>query len=161
MTRLVRMREESFESFFAAAVQSHAEDSVASRRYSWTDAILQSRDEATRLLPQGFATRDNDLFEIQEPSSAQVVGYLWGAPIDRGPKKVAFVYQVYVIPEFRRQGHARRALEAYEAIARQAGFDSVALSVQSANTAAQALYRSLGFLVTSFGMRKDLSNGET
>ena len=157
MTELVRMREESFGRFFELSVQSHAEDNVASGRWSSQDALLLARTEATRLLPQGLATKDNDLFEIRSPASGAIVGYLWAAALDRGVKKVAFICQLYVLPEFRRRGHARRALQAYEAMARQGRFGSVALNVFGSNAGAQALYRSLGFSVTSIGMHKDLA----
>lgn len=157
MTELVRMRAESFERFFELAVHTHAEDNVASGRWFSQDALLQARTEATRLLPQGLATKDNDFFEIQSTASSQIVGYLWTAALTRGAKKVAFIYQLYVLPEFRRQGHARRALQAYEVMARQGGFGSVALNVFGSNTVAQTLYRSLGFAVTSIGMHKDLA----
>lgn len=159
--KLVRMREESFKRFFELAVQSYAEDNVASGRWSSQDAVLQARTETTRLLPQGLATQDNDLFEIQLSASGDVVGYLWAAALKRGVKKVAYIYQLYVLPEFRRQGHARSALQAYEAMAKQRGFGSVALNVFGSNTVAQALYRSLGFAVTTIGMHKDLPGEET
>jgi ribosomal protein S18 acetylase RimI-like enzyme len=151
------MREESFDRFFELAVHSHAADNVASGRWSSEDAGLQARAEATRLLPQGLATKDNHLFEIRLPSSGEIVGYLWAAAVNRGVLKVAFICQLYVLPEFRRQGHARRALHAYEAMARQDGFSTVALNVFGSNAVAQTLYRSLGFRVTSIGMHKDLA----
>jgi ribosomal protein S18 acetylase RimI-like enzyme len=157
MTELIRMRAESFARFFELAVHTHAEDNVASGRWSSQDALLQARTEATRLLPQGLATKDNDFFEIRSPASSQIVGYLWTAALNRGVKKVSFICQLYVLPEFRRQGHARRALQEYEAMARQGGFGSVALNVFGSNTVAQTLYHSLGFAVTSVGMHKDLA----
>jgi len=160
MTKLVRMREESFERFLELAVHGYAADNVASGRWSSEDAVLLARAETARLLPQGFATKDNDLFEIQSPMSGEIVGYLWAAALHRGVKRVAYIYQLYVLPEFRRQGHARRALQQYEATARQGGFGSVALNVFGSNTGAQALYRSLGFAVTSIGMHKDLASDD-
>ena len=159
MIDLVRMREDSFPLFVELAVHSHAEDNVASGRWSAQDALLQARAETNRLLPRGLATPDNHLFEMQVPGSGEAVGYLWAAPLNRGVKRVAFVFQLYVLPQFRRRGHARAALQAYEAIARDGGFDSVALNVFGSNTGAQALYRSLGFAVTSMGMHKVLRNG--
>lgn len=157
MTKLARMREESFERFLELAVHGHAADNVASGRWAAQDAVLLARTEMTKLLPRGLATEDNDLYEIQLPRSGEVVGYLWAAALHRGVKKVAYVYQLYVLPDFRRQGHGRRALQEYETIARRGGFDSVALNVFGSNTIAQALYRSLGFAVTSIGMHKDLA----
>ena len=160
MTKLARMREESFERFLELAIHGYAEDNVASGRWSSQDAVLLARTETTRLLPQGLATKDNDLFEIQLPSSGEIVGYLWAGALNRGVKKVAYVYQLYVLPEFRRQGHARRALQQYEAMARQGGFGSVDLNVFGSNTGAQTLYRSLGFAVTSIGMHKNLASDD-
>ncbi len=154
------MREESFERFFELAVRTHAEDNVASGRWSSQDAMRQARRDAARLLPQGLGTKDNDLFDIQIRGSGEIAGYLWTAAVDRGVKKVAYIYQIYVLPEFRRQGHARRALQSYEAMARQGGFGSVALNVFGSNYVAQTLYHSLGFAVTSIGMHKDLARDD-
>jgi ribosomal protein S18 acetylase RimI-like enzyme len=139
------------------AVHGYAADNVASGRWDSQDAALLARAETTRLLPQGLATKDNDLYEIRAPASGDTVGYLWASALHRGVKRVAFVCWLYVLPEHRRQGHARRALQRYETMARRDGFGSVALNVFGSNTVAQALYRSLGFAVTSIGMQKDLA----
>jgi len=151
------MEELSYPAFFELAAQSYAHDNVASGRWSAEDALALARAETERLLPQGIATPDNHLFEIREPHSALTVGYLWAAALNRGVKKVGYVVQLLVLPEFRRQGHARVAMQEFEAIARELGFDTIALNVFASNAAAQALYRSLGFAMTSMSMHKELA----
>ena len=47
MTKIVRMREESFERFLELAVHGHADDHVASGRRSSRDAVLLARTETT------------------------------------------------------------------------------------------------------------------
>ena len=60
-------------------------------------------------------------------------------------------------PEHRRQGHGRAALVQVEKLAEAMGLTGVALNVFGSNSAAQALYRSLGYSVTSLSMHKPLS----
>jgi ribosomal protein S18 acetylase RimI-like enzyme len=156
MAILVSMGERSYRSFFEVAVKSYAEDNVASGRWSAQDALALAQVETERLLPQGHATPDHFLFEIRESLGGQLLGYLWAAALNRGIKKVAFIYQLQVLPQFRRQGHGRAALQEFAVIAKGLGFESVALNVFGSNAGAQALYRSLGFVTTSISMQKNL-----
>jgi len=153
---LCEMSEDSYRTFFEVAVRGYAEDNVASGRWTSEDAMQLARKETERLLPQGLATPDTYLFDIREKLGSQTVGYLWAAASRRGSKKVAFVYQLLILPEFRRQGHGRGALMEFEGMARGLGFQGMALNVFGSNRAAQALYRSLGFVTTSLSMHKDL-----
>jgi len=155
---LIRMGEGSYRSFFEVAVKSYAEDNVASGRWSAQDSLALAQAETERLLPQGHATRDNYLFEIRESLTGQPLGYLWAGALNRGIKKVAFIYQLHVLPQVRRQGHGRAALQEFEVIAKGLGFESVALNVFGSNAGAQALYRSLGFVTTSISMQKNLES---
>ncbi len=59
-----------------------------------------------------------------------------------------WVSAVGVAPAHRRQGAARRVMEALIANAREAGLRVLTLEVIDTNTAARALYRSLGFVET-------------
>jgi len=151
------MRPETFDSFVEMAVAGYAADNVASGRWSEQDAVAMSRAETERLLPQGLETPDNYLYEIQEESTEQIVGHVWFALVARGTRKVAFVYQVQVKPEVQRRGHAKAALLAVEGIAISLGMSGVALNVFGNNHGAQALYRSLGYGVTSVAMQKVLA----
>jgi ribosomal protein S18 acetylase RimI-like enzyme len=57
----------------------------------------------------------------------------------------AFIDELYVAPEFRRQGLGRRAMEFAEARAREMGVNAVHLEVDRGNGAAQELYRRAGY----------------
>jgi len=153
---LSRMTDTSFAAFFEAAVEGYAKDNVASGRWLPDDALQLAREESLRLLPQGLATPDHHLFDIRDDADGRTVGHLWAARLERGQRKVAYIYQLQVLTEFRRQGRARAALLEFERIAGELGFDSVALNVFGSNTAAQALYHSLGFVTTNLNMQKHL-----
>jgi len=85
------------------------------------------------------------------------MGFVWLGSLPRGSVRVAFVFQLFVYPEHRRQGHGRAALLQVEKLAEAMGLTGVALNVFGSNSTAQALYRSLGYVVTSLSMHKPLS----
>ena len=66
--------------------------------------MLLARTEKTRLLPQGLAAKDNDIFEIQLPQVRRNRWLSMAAALNRGVEKVAYLYQLCVLSEFRRQG---------------------------------------------------------
>ena len=86
----------------------------------------------------------------------QVVGYLmaWRA-VDQ-----IHVLNVAVSPAYRRRGLGRRLIEAAVAEARRIGASEVTLEVRPSNTAALALYRTLGFVKTGFRPRYYADTGE-
>jgi ribosomal protein S18 acetylase RimI-like enzyme len=153
---LCEMSEASYQAFFEEAVRAYAEDNVSSGRWKSHDAPELARAETERLLPRGLATPAHHLFDIRASGAGPTVGYLWAGALDRGSRKVAYVYQLLVLPSFRRQGHGRAALIELEGVARGLGFQGMALNVFGSNSAAQALYRSLGYVTTSMSMHKDL-----
>ena len=72
--------------------------------------------------------------------------------------KSAFVYDVEVKSELRRQGYARAAFTALEPIVKALGLSSIGLHVFGHNPGAQALYRSLGYGITGVNMLKQLGS---
>jgi ribosomal protein S18 acetylase RimI-like enzyme len=155
MTLLVPMRPEAFPAFFEAAVSGYAADNIASGRWLEHEAEQLARAETERLLPNGVATPDNHVLEILATSSGPCVGFLWFGALARGNRRVAFLYQLFVYPAFRRRGHALAALAALEAFALELGLSGVALNVFGSNAEAQALYRAAGYAVTSISMHRN------
>ncbi|MBL8306478.1 MAG: GNAT family N-acetyltransferase [Rubrivivax sp.] len=155
-TRLLAMREDFFPVFFEIAVANYAAENVLGGRWPAGDAPALAREETRRLLAQGLATPDHHLFELHAGPGDTPVGFLWLAQLPRGQEQAVFVFQIHVEPEHRRQGHARAALQAAEAWARQRGAASLALHVFAHNTGARALYDSLGLAVSSLNLIKRL-----
>ena len=157
MTILEPMPPEQFEEFTNVASASHAADSVATGRWLEHEAESLARAELARLLPQQAATPDHHFYEIKPSPAGPRLGFVWVGTMPRGSIRVAFVFQLFVYPEHRRQGHGRAALVQVEKLAEARGLTGIALNVFGSNSAAQALYRSLGYSVTSLSMHKPLS----
>lgn len=58
----------------------------------------------------------------------------------------AFLDELFILEAFRRQGIGRRAIGVAEDACRARGVSALHLEVDRANTAAQSLYRELGFI---------------
>ncbi len=150
------MRPEVFADVMASSIAAYASDNVAAGRWPQAGALERSRAEFQSELPQGLATPDNVLLEIRATADGPLVGHLWFAVRSQHGRRTAFVYDVEVRPEHRRQGHARRAFEALESLAGELGVVSIGLHVFGFNTPAQALYGALGYTVTGMNMNKPL-----
>ena len=157
MTALAPMRAEVYPSYLHESAASYAEDNIISGRWPRKGALERSIAEMQRHLPQGLSTPDHHLFEIVATEGRVTVGYLWFAVEERHGMRSAFIYDVEVKDAFRRQGHAKRALQALEQIVASLGLASIGLHVFSQNAGAQALYRELGFAVTGINMCKQIS----
>jgi ribosomal protein S18 acetylase RimI-like enzyme len=157
MTILEPMPPERFEEFANVATASHAADSVATGRWLEHESEAFARAELARHLPQQAATPDHQFYEIRPCPAGPRLGFVWVGTMPRGSVRVAYVFQLFVYPEHRRQGHGRAALLQVEKLAEAMGLTGVALNVFGSNSAAQALYRSLGYSVTSLSMHKPLS----
>jgi ribosomal protein S18 acetylase RimI-like enzyme len=158
MTILEPMPPERFDEFADVASASYAADNAASGRWLDHESEPLARAELGRLLPQKAATPDQHFYEIKSIPAGPVLGFVWLASMPRGSVRVAFVFQLFIYPEHRRQGHARAALVQVEKLAETMGLSGVALNVFGSNSAAQALYRSLGYVVTSLSMHKALNS---
>jgi len=156
MTLLMPMRPEVHAEVLSASIADYARDNVTAGRWPAAGALERSRSEILALLPQGLATPDHHLLEIHDGANGTRVGHLWFAIESREGRCAAFVFDILILPPHRRQGHAWRALEALEALARELGAQSMGLHVFAFNEAAQALYRGLGWQVTSLNMIKPL-----
>ncbi|MFS7219335.1 GNAT family N-acetyltransferase [Rahnella inusitata] len=156
MTVLSPMRETYFPQFLEQLAADYASENVRSGRWPQENALTRSQSELMRLLPQGTATPDNYLFEIKTDPDGQTAGYIWFAVSERQGERSTFIYEVSVFSEFRRQGHARAAFLQLEGKVRELGLKSIGLNVFYHNSAAQALYTSLGYAPTNLTMVKTL-----
>ncbi len=156
-TVLRAMSEAAYARFRDEAVASYAKENVAAGRWPAEGALERSGQSYEQLLPQGRATPGQHLFTLHDPAAGVDVGSLWLAVVEHGGGRSGYLYDLLVFPAFRRQGHARAAFAALEAMARDWGLTELGLHVFAHNLAAQALYRSLGYQTTGLQMRKPLA----
>ena len=89
----------------------------------------------------------SDYAGIYADSNAGItVGYLWFFIIEKERKDIAFLMDIFVFPEYRRRGTARKALELAEKLLAERGYDTIRLHVEDSNSAAKNLYAGLGYV---------------
>ena len=88
------MRPEVFGSYLASSVAGYAQDNIDAGRWPAEGALERSRADFEDSLPQGLATPDNYLFEIQESEGGPTVGYLWFAVVVKHGLRSAYVYDL-------------------------------------------------------------------
>ncbi len=150
------MLQPAFDLYLKSAIAGYAEDNIASGRWPKEDAVAWSRAAFEKSLPQGLETPNNYIFEIHNDAKEFIVGVIWLAVVEKNGINSAFVYDVEIKPEFRRQGYARDAFKALEPIVRSLGLTEIGLHVFGHNPGAEALYCSLGYKVTGVNMLKKL-----
>jgi GNAT superfamily N-acetyltransferase len=156
---LIPMKTAEFPDFFEAAANNYAEQNIANGRWNAAEALELAREETSRLLPEGEKTPDNLLFVLRDTDKDVDIGYLWYGAMTRGTKRVAFLYQLYIHAQHRRQGYGRQALQWFEDEAIRQGFDALALNVSATNPGAARLYEEAGYNPSSIVMRKQLPHG--
>jgi len=150
------MTQAQFDAWMSRAIAEYAKDHVVDGRWSEEEAVEKSRAEHDQLLPQGLNTPDHHLWSIVSASDGKAVGILWVA-IRQTPKPNAFIYNIEIFPEFRRQGFAEAAMRMLESEARRMGAETVRLHVFGHNAAARPLYEKLGYIPTNIVMAKPLT----
>ena len=100
---------------------------------------------------------ENAVFVAEGPSG-QVLGYtiVGAATTMLTPTPFGFVYDMWVAPDARRQGVARRLLERASDWGRARGYRKLKLEVAATNAAARALYGSNGFAEERIFMCREL-----
>jgi ribosomal protein S18 acetylase RimI-like enzyme len=150
--RLVPMTEDEYRPWRAEAEVHYAESIAASGR-SVTDAAKVSADTYANLLPDESATPGHHFWYAYD--GERRVGFLW---IKR-TGDTAFVYNIAVEADLRRQGHGRAIMLAAERWCHDNALTRIGLHVFAHNTGARLLYERLGFVETGRNLAKDLAPG--
>ncbi|MFC7546967.1 GNAT family N-acetyltransferase [Plantactinospora sp. GCM10030261] len=147
--RLEPMTADEYQPWRAKA-EAHYARSVAASGRSAQDAARIAADTYAQLLPDESATPDHHFWNAYDGDRR--VGFLW-VKVTHG---TAFVYNVAVEPDLRRQGYGRAIMLAAERWCRDNALLRIGLHVFAHNTGARALYEQLGFTETGRNMAKDL-----
>ncbi|QSB14222.1 GNAT family N-acetyltransferase [Natronosporangium hydrolyticum] len=147
--RLEPMTADEYQPWRAEA-EAHYARSVAASGRSAQAAARAAADTYAQLLPDEFATPDHRFWYAYD--GHRRVGFLWVKVND----DTAFVYNVAVEPDLRRQGYGRAIMLAAERWCRDNALTRIGLHVFTHNTGALALYEQLGFTETGRNMAKDL-----
>ena len=153
MTTLRPMTGPEYAAWLAASVPAYAADKVAAGQWAEAESLELARQDYATSLPHGLATPDNHLFTIEDDES-RPVGMLWFAVTARAGSRIAYVYDVSIVPDRQREGHAYRAFLALEKEVERLGLAGIALHVFGHNVGAQALYARLGFRPTNINLFK-------
>ncbi|MBM2618313.1 GNAT family N-acetyltransferase [Actinoplanes sp. LDG1-06] len=147
--RLEAMTEQEFGPWRAEA-EAHYARSVTSSGVPADVAAAEAAETYANLLPDGPATVGHHIWHAYDGDRR--VGFLWLKFSGRG----AFVYNVAVEPELRRQGYGRAIMEAGERWSRENGASTIGLHVFAHNHGALSLYEQLGYAETGRKMAKQL-----
>ncbi len=117
------------------------------------DAVALAKamtDEGHRTYADRGLIRAQDLSELLGPDDLVLVGRIDGEAVACGAVRalepgVGEIKRMYVVPEHRGRGLGRRVLSALEAGATAMGFERLRLDTGERQTAAIALYRSVGY----------------
>lgn len=153
MNALRPMTEAEYATWLEEAIPSYGQDKVASGQWTAAEALELSRQEHEHLLPQGLATPEHHFHTVVD-AAGDAVGILWFAEKTKFGERIAYVFNIEIRPQRRRQGHALRAFQALEDEVRRLGLKGVALHVFGHNHAAQALYARLGYAPTNINLFK-------
>lgn len=145
------MTEEEFAGWLEHTQVGYAAAIGPARGLDPEQALVQSRKEMAELLPDGLATKEHRVWSACT-ADGTVIGNLW----IRVRRPVPFVFNIAVNEDQRGHGYGRGIMLAGEEECRRLGFDRLDLNVFNYNTTAIHLYDSLGYVVVSQQMSKDL-----
>jgi len=156
MISLRAMTEEEFQAFLARSVPEFASEKVRAGNWTPEEALDKSRKAHATLLPEGLASPTQHLYTIE--FGGRPVGRLWLSVDPQTAGGAGFIYDLFVLESFRRQGIAAEAMRLLEVEALGLGVSSLALHVFGYNLAARALYQKLGYDITNINMSKAVTS---
>lgn len=151
---LRNMSEDEFDSYFQDKLKRYTEVLAENVHELGEAPAVQAGKQLNNLLPQGRLTANHHLFTIQK--GEQLAGYVWlKIEVD---KKSAFLYEIYMLEEYRGKGMGTKVMKQIEDLIQEKGVSYFKLHVFGSNTGARKLYEELGFEIAGINMLKSLDN---
>ena len=155
--RLKRMGEDEFRTYRDASVRGYAEDKLRSGDWVSRDALTLSSQAFHRFAPRGLQTPDQYFFSVHDATTDVKVGWLWFQVRDDGLYRSAYLCDIVIFDEYRKQGYGTACLAELDNQAKGLGIARVGLHVFGHNTEAIGLYKRCGYKITVCTMVKDLA----
>ncbi len=168
MLTLIKLNPSEFEEFKTFSISSYRDEKMRAESLSpempkipETPKIKEetyriAAEQFQSLLLKGLDTPEQFLFKLVDHSHKRV-GYLWFCTRERAGLKSAFLYDIFIEPEWRMKGYGKKAMHLFEQEVRRLGINRIGLHVFGHNDVALQMYEKLGYRTTSRMMAKDLS----
>lgn len=123
------------------SIKEYSDDLIKSGAVAKDKAYQIASGEFASLLPQGMETANNYFFIIVNEQNEDI-GMIWYV-MDK-PEEV-FISDLMITEKNRKRGYGKQALFLLEQMVMSLGIKKISFHVLDSNTAAIALYRSVGY----------------
>ena len=156
--RLRPLRSDEFPDFLELLRVEYVRGLVEEAGMTYAGAEEKAATDHASLFPDRAPQPNHRIYIVEDAATGERNGHLfWAARQPPGSAgKRAYLYELFIDESFRGRGLGRRALELFEAEARDEGLPGVDLNVWGGNQAARGLYRSAGFEERAVFMSKEL-----
>lgn len=154
-TKWTRMSAEQFRIYAAHTGAGYAADIQLTYNHPQDRTLAQRSRSMTELLPQGIETPKHYLFTLHDAENNQI-GVLWFGTYMEFGATTLFIYDLEILPNAQRRGHATEVLRMIERWAAINDVSRLELNVVANNHAAQAFYRANGLMQCEITMAKQL-----
>ncbi|MBY6037712.1 GNAT family N-acetyltransferase [Fictibacillus nanhaiensis] len=152
MITFERMNEKAYQDYMEFMLPDYAQDIATHFLISLETATEDAEQQMEKLLPDGVQTEGHYFYHVKKKN--EIAGYLW-YHVDAKENK-AYLYHIFILEKFRRQGIAKVALTFFEEEAKKVNVASLGLNVFGSNENALELYKKLGYFPAAISMNKIL-----
>ncbi|XFA98581.1 GNAT family N-acetyltransferase [Candidatus Izemoplasma sp. B36] len=149
--KLIPITKEEYLEYEKNSIQKYVKELMKAGQVTEEQAKEQAQATFKRIVPNGIDTENHYFYYAYENN--QKVGFIWYAFRE---EESAFIYDFFVLEKMQRKGYGRKIMLACEELVRKANKKYMRLHVFGHNTAARALYDSIGYQPISIQMRKEL-----
>ncbi|RBO98364.1 N-acetyltransferase [Rossellomorea aquimaris] len=149
---LIEMTRHEFEQYFTDKIQRYSLVLSQNDYEVNGDFETKATNQLNNLLPNGIQTSGHYFFNIN--NELENIGCLW---IEKdNAKKSAFLYEIYILSEFRNMGYGTITMKKIEEWMREHELLFLKLHVFGSNNEARKLYERIGFEVAGVNMIKQV-----
>jgi len=149
---LIEMTGNEFEQYFTDKLQRYSLVLSQNAYEGNGDFETKATNQLNNLLPNGIQTSGHYFFNIN--NELENIGYLWIKKDNE--KKSAFLYEIYILSEFRNMGYGTITIKKIEEWMREHELLFLKLHVFGNNNEARKLYERIGFEVAGVNMIKQV-----